>query len=418
MIYKKLTLIIASILCVCIGASAQKQYYTADEVPNVQMLNKHRYLSDPGKVIDAATTAHIDSVLEKMRYQAGVEAAAVVVPKMSKGDDMDIDTYATDLFKLWGLGNEKTNNGLLVVVSIGDRKYVIRTGYGVEEFLPDVICGRIERNVMRPAFKEGDYARGLGAAIDSLYSVASNPQLREQMLKQVQAEEREAWMSVLYMYIGFCVCLTIILLLWLLSAHSKTKGKTPYDKYKAMRTLKKVSGACAWIALGLPLFVYLPLRRAMNYWRNGARTCDNCGTEMQKLDEESDNAYLTPAQDAEERLKSVDYDVWLCPKCGNIEIYRFEENSGYSECPSCHAKTCRFIKDMVVQKPTQYSEGVGVKVYECLNCKKRHNITYKIAKLAAPVIIAGGGGSGGGGGFSGGGWGGGGTGGGGASGGW
>lgn len=415
----KRLIIILSLVLVSVGAVSaqeQKQYYAPEDVPNVQLQNKNHYLSDPTKIIDAASAAHIDSTLQKLRTATGVQAAVVVLPNMD--GDSDVDTYATDLFTLWGIGDKDKDNGLLLLVSVGDRKYVIRTGYGIEDALPDAICGRIERNIMVPAFEKGDYSGGIRAAVDNISSVLSDPTFRDEMLEDIAAQEREDWMSVLWLYIGFCVTATLITFVWLLVALCGVRGKTPYDKYQATRTLSRVSGACAWFTLGMTLLVYIPLRMIMRGWRNGAHYCSNCGTKMRKLDEKSDNEYLTPAQDAEERIKSVDYDVWLCPKCGTTEIYRFDEDSGYSECPYCHARTCRFVRDTVMQRPTQDQEGVGVKTYTCLNCKKTHSIAYKIAKLAPTVIVGGGGFGTGGDGISGGSWGGGSTGGGGASGGW
>lgn len=413
---KRLTTILAFVLVATAAVLAQEQYYAPSDVPNVQRQNENRYLSDPAHFIDASSTAHIDSTLQNLRKATGVQAAVVVLPNMA--GDMDVDTYATELFTLWGLGDKKKDNGLLVLVSVGDRKYAIRTGYGIEDVLPDAICGRIKRNIMQPAFKKGDYSGGLNAAVDKISSVLCDPAIRDEMLGDIAAQEREDWMNVLSLYIGFCVVVTLLALAWLLLALRGVRGKTPYDKYQATRTLSKVSGACAWFTLGMTLLVYIPLRMIMRGWRNGVHYCSNCGTKMGKLDEESDNEYLTPAQDAEERIKSVDYDVWLCPKCGTTDIYRFDEDSGYSECPYCHARTCRFVRDTVMRRPTQYQEGVGAKTYTCLNCKKTHSIAYKIAKLAPTVIVGGGGFGSGGGGISGGSWGGGSTGGGGASGGW
>lgn len=415
---KRLTTILAFVLMTVVAVTAQdqKQYYAPEDVPNVQLQNKNRYLSDPAHFIDAASAVHIDTTLQKLRSATGVQAAVVILPNMD--GETDIDTYATDLFTLWGLGDKDKDNGLLVLVSVGDRKYAIRTGYGVEGALPDAICGRIKRNIMQPAFKEGDYSGGLRAAVDKISSVLCDPAVREEILGEIDASGRENWIDVLYFYLGFCLIMTFVAFVWLLLALHEVRGKTPYDKYQATRTLSRASGACAWFTLGLTLLVYIPLRMMMHSWRNGVHKCPNCGSNMRKLDEKTDNEYLTPAQDAEERIKSVDYDVWLCPKCGTTDIYRFDEDCGYSECPYCHARTCRFVRDTVLQPPTEGQEGVGAKTYKCLNCKKIHSVAYKIAKLAPTVIVGGGGFGTGGGGISGGSWGGGSTGGGGASGGW
>ena len=144
---------------------------------------------------------------------------------------------------------------------------------------------------------------------------------------------------------------------------------------------------------------------------------------MHKLDEIADNDYLTPAQDAEELLNSVDYDVWLCDQCGETDIIPFENRqSSYTECQHCGARTCSYAGERILRKPTMQSEGQGVKIFACRNCRKQSFKPFVIAKTAPSVVILPGGGFGGGigggGGFSGGSFGGGGTSGGGASGGW
>ena len=136
--------------------------------------------------------------------------------------------------------------------------------------------------------------------------------------------------------------------------------------------------------------------------------------------------YLKPAQDLEEKLKSVDYDVWLCGTCGETDIYPFvNKDSAYKECPRCHAMALYCVCDRVMVQPNSYRQGVGVRTFKCLNCGDENNINYKIEKTADPTgaIVAGTilgslGGRGGGGSFGGGSFGGGMTGGGGASGGW
>ena len=147
------------------------------------------------------------------------------------------------------------------------------------------------------------------------------------------------------------------------------------------------------------------------------------GGNMNKIDEEHDNDYLTPAQDTEEKLNSVDYDVWVCPNCGETDIIPFDNaDSEYSVCPLCGSKACYLVSDRVIRKPTTRREGQGVKTYYCKNCHQKSQKPYDIAKVPVPPVVilppGGGGGGGFGGGFGGGSFGGGATGGGGASGGW
>jgi uncharacterized protein len=125
----------------------------------------------------------------------------------------------------------------------------------------------------------------------------------------------------------------------------------------------------------------------------------------------------------EERIGSVDYDVWLCPNCGETDIYPYKnKRSNYVECGHCQAITARLQCSRIVRRPTTASEGLQIDDYYCMNCGKVTSKPVVLPKkeevVIVPIVGGGGRGFGGGGGSFGGGFGGGSTGGGGASGGW
>jgi uncharacterized protein len=96
---------------------------------------------------------------------------AVVIIKTTNGDD--IDDYAQKLGHAWGIGQKGTNNGILILVAIGDRKVSIQTGYGAERAVSDVAAHDIITNDIRPRFKADDYYGGLDAATDDLITLMS-----------------------------------------------------------------------------------------------------------------------------------------------------------------------------------------------------------------------------------------------------
>jgi len=75
--------------------------------------------------------------------------------------DYDINEYALELGRKWGVGRAGKNNGVMIVVALGDRKVSIQTGYGVEGVLPDIYAKRIIENDFKPNFKTGNYYQGL-----------------------------------------------------------------------------------------------------------------------------------------------------------------------------------------------------------------------------------------------------------------
>jgi uncharacterized protein len=75
--------------------------------------------------------------------------------------------YANKLFREWGIGGAKHNNGILILVAKNDRQFRIEVGLGLEGAITDVQSSDIIANDLRPNFKNGDYYRGLDEAVNS-----------------------------------------------------------------------------------------------------------------------------------------------------------------------------------------------------------------------------------------------------------
>lgn len=414
-----LTLIIA-LFSFC--ASFAKTY-TVDEVPNVQLTDSTRLVSNPDGIISTDAEAQINALLLDIRRTTTCEVAMVLIGDMA--DDADIDDFATNLYGKWGIGKKDKDNGVLILVAKDAHRYVIRTGYGTEGVLPDVVCARIGRRILTPAFREDNYDSGLIEATKQIHDVMTDPEVRDELVSELTNDEDDfTFADFLSLYLVFSLIMTFALFVWMANVWLHNKDKDRHDKYRVMNKFEGITGLAAICCLAIPLVLYLPIRYKLNKWRNGHHACPNCGTTMQKLDEETDNNYLTPSQDREEQLNSVDYDVWLCPSCGETDIYAYvNDASAFTLCSVCGARACTLKADRVIVQPTTRREGYGEKEYVCQHCGNITKRPYRIPKKddTPPVIIIPGGGSRGGfggGGFGGGSFGGGMTGGGGASGSW
>jgi uncharacterized protein len=100
-------------------------------------------------------------------YNDSTSSQIAVVIMKSVGD-YDINDYAQRVGRAWGIGQKGKNNGVIILVAIGDRKVAIQTGYGAEGALPDVITHEIIQNDIRPNFKAGNYYAGLDAGTDDI----------------------------------------------------------------------------------------------------------------------------------------------------------------------------------------------------------------------------------------------------------
>lgn len=413
------TLLLLSLLFIC-TLTAVAHSYTVDEIPNVQLADSTRFLSNPDGIVDPTTEQRINEALLDIRRRTTAEAVAVIVDDI-EGDDYD--SFATELFEKWGLGQTDKDNGLLILVVKNLRKAVIRPGYGLEGVLPDIVCGGILRNNMFPYFKEEKYGAGLLNGVESIRTVLTDPQAAEEIRSSLSTrngtEEDDNFFAI---YFGIAAIITLLMLGMLFFTWQRNHRSTNYGQYKAYSSLKPMFLALTFIGAGLPLIASGLLMWKLHRLRNKPRKCPNCGATMQKMDEEHDNDYLNSAQDLEERIGSVDYDVWRCPSCGETDIEQFVQSSPFTVCEHCHARACRLDRKRIIQQPTHTHGGRGIEEHRCINCGHIKNVAYTIPMLATPIILPGGGRGngfgGGGGGFGGGGFGGGHTGGGGASGGW
>ncbi len=409
------------LMAVMTSAVMSAKVYSVDDVPNVHVADRTRYVSNPDGILSSEAEARINSSLAGLWEKTSAEVVIVVVGSI----DSDIDTFATELFTKWGIGKKDKDNGLLYVIAKDDRRAAIRTGYGMEGVVPDVLAGRIIRNISGPSFKNEDYDAGTVAAVDEIVRLTTTPGATEELMSEYENDrgaDGESIGDMLFnMWISLGGILSGALLIWFVVTLYRTRRYDRYDRYNALKKMMIPALVITFIGLGMPLIVLALIVLSMRCMRVRRRKCPNCHHKMHRLNEEKDNEYLTPQQDIEERLNSVDYDVWLCDNCGETDILPFVNMaSQYQRCPHCGAKASSLRADRVLVRPTGTREGQGVKIYGCRNCGYENNVYYKIPVAPVVIVPVGGGGSGfgGGGGFSGGSFGGGMTGGGGASGGW
>lgn len=386
--------------------------YTVESVPNVQVADRTQYVSDPDGYIDSASRTHINTLLAQLRDSNSVEAAVVMLPSIGYED---IDNFATELFTHWGIGKASNDNGLLFIAVMDQRQIVIRTGYGLEGVLPDILCSRIIRQYITPAFREGAYGKGMIDAVEHTLHIIMTPEASAELMAEeplFDEEDKAILLSMLYTYLILSVIISLLLTIRI-NRTIRQHGNVPYECYKE---LNSNNITILVVAIFFPVWGwinYMWCRRVMKQMRNKPRTCEKCGTAMHRLSEVDDNQYLTGKEDAEERIGSVDYDVWMCNNCNNTEVFRFDNiYTEYSECPHCHAKTFSMTRDHIILPATTISPGKGEKVYTCQYCHLRKSIPYIIPIIAVPKSGGNGRGS------FGGGFGGGMTGGGGARGGW
>ena len=132
--------------------------------------NPPRLVNDFAGVLSADEAQRLERQLVAYDDSTSNQVAVVLVKTLN---DYPIEEYALKLFRSWGIGNTKTNNGVLIIAALEDRKIRIEVGYGLEGAIPDITANHIIDNDIKPDFRSGDYYDGLSKAANSIIKAAA-----------------------------------------------------------------------------------------------------------------------------------------------------------------------------------------------------------------------------------------------------
>lgn len=145
-------------LIAAVAWATDTKQYAVNDVPNVRLEDVRQYVSDPSQILSPAARDTINAVLGRLERSTGIETAVVMLPSIG---DADIFDFAHELFRTWGIGKKKSDNGLLILFVMDQHKVRFTTGYGLEGTMTDALSKRIQTTVMVPRFKAGDWDGGM-----------------------------------------------------------------------------------------------------------------------------------------------------------------------------------------------------------------------------------------------------------------
>lgn len=124
------------------------------------------YVSDFGNMLGTPTVNALDARLKDFQDKTTIQIAVVTIPTLG---DNDIESYATALFREWGVGTKATNNGILLLIARDDKKVKIEVGYGLEGALTDSTTAiKLIQNILVPSFRAGKYDDGVLKVVDAI----------------------------------------------------------------------------------------------------------------------------------------------------------------------------------------------------------------------------------------------------------
>jgi uncharacterized protein len=304
------------------------------------------WVTDMPGMLRPETVERLNATIGEFERTNGAEMAVVVIGSL---DGLSIEEAAVKLFDLWNIGKKSKDNGLLLLWSTGDRRVRIEVGYGLEGVLPDGKVGAILDSYVMPKFRSGEFDDGVLAGVDALLRAARNEPM-ELASPSSESYQGGSW--------GIVAAVISVL-------------------------------SAIPLAVG-SIFGFRKWRRLRR------RRCSECGMVMTRLGESADNALLEEGQQAEERVKSIDYDVWKCRGCGHSFTLRYPRwISSYERCPQCRYRT-KSSTEKVIDAASTTSSGRALVVETCAFCTFRREHTKVLPRIDPSSSSSSGGSSGGG----------------------
>lgn len=367
------------VLLLAPATSLAQQTVPIDQIPSPRADNKPIWCVDITGKISPEAQQYINQLCEEVHQKINKELCVVVVHSTRP---LEVRAYGHELFNHWGVGKwgfgqHFRNDGILLIAALEDRRAGIVLGVGIEDDRKVRTAQQIIDDVVVPNFRAGDSGsalyEGIRACATRLLAVADLDS--PNVLPSVAPEGRQVRVNV---------------------RPQQRRGIWPWMPW--ILGLAGFSGLLC--VVGLRLFLW---SRRMY--------CDKCSQPMEKLTEQDDDAYLNPSEILEERLGSVNYDVWCCFSCSEVKKFRYGRwFTRYTKCPKCWYITVHRIKN-VIQHASYTSGGKVQVIEECKNCRYNHTYYYNTPKKVRVQTHSGGGWSGGGsggwlggGGSGGGGW--------------
>lgn len=126
------------------------------------------FVNDFAGVINSEDESDIMNIGADLFQQTTAQVVVVTVDSL---DGYDVNEYALELGREWGVGSEETNNGVVLLLSVNDRQVTIQVGYGLEGCLTDAKTGRILDTYAIPYLSDDDFSTGLTEAYKAIVSV-------------------------------------------------------------------------------------------------------------------------------------------------------------------------------------------------------------------------------------------------------
>ena len=143
-----------------------------------------------GRVVDNAkllNQSQKEAITTILKAEEEKTSNQIVIVTLNSLEGYDIADYSYQLGRHWKIGQEDKNNGVLLVISLNDRKLRIEVGYGLEGALTDKISHEIIEYTLKPKFRQSQYYEGIQKAIDQIILAIKGEYIQDKKIEKINS---------------------------------------------------------------------------------------------------------------------------------------------------------------------------------------------------------------------------------------
>jgi uncharacterized protein len=127
-------------------------------------LRPEGYVSDFARVIDPASHDRLEEYCAAVERATGAQVALVTIGSL---EGEPVEDVARVIFNDWGVGRQGSNDGIMLLLAVGDRRTRLEVGSGLGPILPNGLASSV-LSEMRPALRQQNYGEALLAAAQTI----------------------------------------------------------------------------------------------------------------------------------------------------------------------------------------------------------------------------------------------------------
>jgi len=183
-------------------------------------------VTDLAGVLTAEQVERLNDLLLDYETETSNQFALLIIPSL---EGEVLESYSIEVADAWALGQADKDNGLLLLVTLAERRMRIEVGYGLEGVLTDAFCGRVIDHTIVPYFKKEQYFEGITAGLLDLIRQTGEEFSPDPGLEPAEAGFTDRFGAYLFLILPFLMILIVSIFLGRNRAFSRLY-KRKYDK--------------------------------------------------------------------------------------------------------------------------------------------------------------------------------------------